>query len=44
MTTSSWIDVGSVTSNGSSATFTETDPMRLGLGRGFYRVKIPTVP
>ena len=44
MTTSSWTDIGSVTSDGSSANFTETDAARLGQARGFYRVTIPTVP
>ena len=41
---STWTDVGSVTSDGTSASFTETDELRLGQARGFYRVKIPTVP
>ncbi len=44
MTTGSWTDIGSVTSDGSSATFIETDPTRLGQARGFYRVTIPTIP
>ena len=44
MTTGSWIDIGSVTSDGTSANFTETDAARLSLPRGFYRVTIPTVP
>ena len=44
MTTSSWTDIGSVTSNGTSANFTETDATRLGQAKGFYRVKIPTIP
>ncbi len=44
MTTNSWTDVGSVTSNGTSASFTETDTTRLGQARGFYRVKIPVIP
>ena len=43
MTTGSWIDVGSVTSDGTSASFTETDSGRLGQARGFYRVIIPVV-
>ncbi|MBX7208599.1 MAG: YHYH protein [Verrucomicrobiaceae bacterium] len=38
-----WTDVGSVTSDGTSATFTETDQTRLGGSKGFYRVKIPTI-
>lgn len=44
MTTGSWTDIGSVTSDGTSANFTETDDTRLGQARGFYRVTIPTVP
>ena len=44
MTTGSWIDIGSVTSDGSSANFSETDTARLGQARGFYRVTIPTIP
>ena len=44
MTPSSWTDIGSVTSDGASAIFTETDATRLGQARGFYRVKIPTIP
>jgi hypothetical protein len=44
MTTGSWTDIGSVTSDGTSANFTETDATRLGLPRGFYRVAIPTIP
>ena len=44
MTTSSWVSIGSVTSDGTSATFTETDAMRLGQARGFYRVTIPKIP
>jgi FtsP/CotA-like multicopper oxidase with cupredoxin domain len=43
-TTGSWIDIGSVTSDGTSASFIETDTSRLGQARGFYRVTIPTVP
>jgi hypothetical protein len=42
-TTGSWTEVGSVTSNGTSADFLETDPTRLGLARGFYRVAIPVI-
>lgn len=41
---STWTDVGSVTSNGSSASFTETDATRLSGSRGFYRVTVPTIP
>jgi hypothetical protein len=44
MTTSSWTDIGSVTSDGTSANFTETNTTRLGQARGFYRVKIPVIP
>ena len=44
LTTGSWIDVGSVTSDGTTATFNETDSTRLGQARGFYRVSIPTIP
>lgn len=40
-TTGSWADIGSVTSNGTSATFTETDATRLARPRGFYRVILP---
>ncbi|WP_395737609.1 YHYH protein [Prosthecobacter sp.] len=40
---STWTDIGSVTSNGTSATFTETDSTRLSGARGFYRVAIPTI-
>ncbi len=43
MTTSSWIDVSSVTSDGTSVSFTETDSSRLGQARGFYRVIIPVI-
>ncbi len=44
MTTSSWTDIGSVTSNGASAIFTETAATRLAQPKGFYRVKIPAIP
>jgi hypothetical protein len=44
LTTGSWADVGSVTSDGTSASFTETDATRLGQAKGYYRVKIPTIP
>ncbi len=40
---STWSDVGSVTSDGNSANFTETDQTRLAGVRGFYRVKVPTI-
>ena len=41
MDSSSWADVGYVTSNGTSANFVDTDPTRLAQPRGFYRVAIP---
>ena len=41
---STWVDIDSVTSDGSSANFTETDSNRLGSAKGFYRIKVPTVP
>ena len=44
LTTNSWVTVGSVTSDGTSATFTETDATRLSQARGFYRVTIPVIP
>ena len=44
LTTGSWTDIASVTSDGTSATFNETDTTRLGQARGFYRVAIPTIP
>lgn len=44
LTTGSWTDIASVTSDGTSATFNETDTTRLGQARGFYRVTIPTIP
>ncbi len=44
MTTGSWTQIGSVTSDGTSANFTETDGTRLAQQRGFYRVTIPTIP
>ncbi len=43
LTTGSWTDIGSVTSDGTTATFNENDPSRLGQARGFYRVTIPTI-
>ncbi len=43
MTTGSWVDVSSVTSDGTSVSFTETDATRLGQARGFYRVIIPVI-
>ena len=40
---SNWTDIGSVTSNGTSATFTETSSTRLAQAKGFYRVCMPAV-
>ena len=40
-TTGSWSDIATVTSDGSSVNYTETNAERLSLGRGFYRVNIP---
>ena len=40
---STWSDVGSVTSDGNTANFTETDQTRLSGSKGFYRVKLPTI-
>ena len=39
-----WTTIGSVTSDGTSAGFTETDNARLGQAKGFYRVMLPTAP
>ncbi len=44
LTTGSWVDIGSVTSDGTSASFTDTSAVRLAQPCGFYRVKIPTIP
>lgn len=44
MTIGSWTDIGSVTSIGSSANFTETNGNRLAQPKGFYRAITPTVP
>ncbi|MBX7207847.1 MAG: sulfatase-like hydrolase/transferase [Verrucomicrobiaceae bacterium] len=41
---STWTTIGSVTSDGNSAGFTETDGTRLGQSKGFYRVVLPTAP
>ena len=41
--TGTWADIGSVTSDGASATFTELDAARLSQPRGFYRVTIPVI-
>ena len=43
MTTTNWTDIGSITSNGTSGDFYETDPTRLASSRGFYRVTMPLV-
>jgi hypothetical protein len=43
MTSTNWVNVGTITSNGTSGTFVETDPTRLSLARGFYRVTIPAI-
>ncbi len=43
LTTGTWTDIGSVTSDGSTATFTELDAARLAQPRGFYRVTIPVI-
>lgn len=40
---SNWTTIGSVTSDGSTAGFTETDGTRLGQAKGFYRVVMPSV-
>jgi hypothetical protein len=39
-----WTTIGSVTSDGNSAGFTETDGTRLGQAKGFYRVVLPSTP
>jgi bilirubin oxidase len=39
-----WKSIGSVTSDGTTAQFTETDASRLAQPRGFYRVVIPAIP
>ncbi len=44
LTAGSWSDIGSVTSDGATATFTDTDVVRLSQPRGFYRVTIPKIP
>ena len=43
MTAGSWITVGVATSDGTSATYAETDTTRLGLAKGFYRAVIQAV-
>ena len=40
---SNWTTIGSVTSNGNSADFTETDSTHLSQSKGFYRVVLPEV-
>ena len=35
LTTGSWVDIGSVTSDGTSASFTDTSAVRLAQPRGF---------
>ena len=44
LTTGSWTDIGSVTSDGAFAIFSETDTTRLAQPKGYYRVKIPMIP
>ena len=41
MDTSSWTNIGYITSDGTSATYMETNSTRLVQSRGFYRVAIP---
>ncbi|MGB8167183.1 MAG: multicopper oxidase domain-containing protein [Chthoniobacteraceae bacterium] len=43
MTTGSWVTIGTVTSDGTAATFTEADAARLAQPRGFYRAVIQSV-
>ena len=43
MTTGTWVTVGTVTSDGTAAIFTEADATRLALPRGFYRAVIQSV-
>lgn len=44
LTIGSWTEIGSVTSDGSSAKFTETSGNRLAQPKGFYRAILPTTP
>ncbi len=44
LTTGNWVDAGSVTSDGATATFTDTDANRNSQARRFYRVTIPVIP
>ncbi|MDB6059446.1 MAG: bilirubin oxidase [Verrucomicrobiales bacterium] len=39
-----WADIASVTSDGASVKYTETDPTRLAGVLGFYRVIMPLIP
>ncbi len=41
-TTGSWSDIGTVTSDGTSVNYLETNTDRLALPRGFYRINEPT--
>ena len=41
-TTGSWSDIGTVTSDGTTVNYLETNTTRLALPRGFYRINIPT--
>jgi bilirubin oxidase len=41
-TTGSWSDIATVTSDGTSVNYTETNTSRLSLPRGFYRINEPT--
>ena len=40
MTTGSWITIGTATSDGTAAAFTEADATRLAQARGFYRAVV----
>ncbi len=40
----SWSPISTITSDGATALFTETDATRLAQPRGFYRVVIPAIP
>ena len=43
-TSGTWKEIGSVTSDGTTASYTKTDATRLSAARGFYRVKAPVIP
>jgi|GEM_PF-105615 len=43
LTTGSWVNVGEATSDGTAATYTETNATRLAQSRGFYRAVIQSV-